>query len=105
MVVGSPQRFYVALANGTGVLQIGASPGEPVAAEVRNKEIRQQPRVPAIAVRKWVDLHETMVEADRDLIGRIRTLFNPCPRRTFFSSALLSSWRKLMDEGIKSFRS
>ena len=40
-------------------------------------DVREHARVSAVAIRKRMNRHDTIVEADRDLIGRIRVIVEP----------------------------
>src|ERR1022692_896039 len=54
------------------------SPRKPFTAELHRQQIGQQAGVPAIAVRERVNLHQPVMEAQRDFIGWIRFVFDPC---------------------------
>ncbi len=76
MIVGGLQGADIASAHFSSVLQIGASPRKPFTAEPHNQKIGHEACVAAVAVRKAMNQHPVM-EAHRDLVGRICPLLDP----------------------------
>ena len=71
MIVGGLQCGDIALAHGPGILQVGASPRKPLTPEPHHQKIRHEAGVAAVAVREGMNQHQPVMEAHRDLVGRI----------------------------------
>src|SRR5580658_1730617 len=78
MIVGGLQGRDMTLAHRAGILQIRASPRKPLTSEPRYQKIRNESSVTAVAIREGVNLHEPVMEAHRDLVGRICLVLDPC---------------------------
>ena len=77
MIVGGLQGGDIALAHRAGIAQTLASPRKPLTPEPHHQKIRHQAGVTAVAVRERVNLHQPVMEAHRDLVGRIGLVFDP----------------------------
>src|ERR1019366_2271158 len=77
MIVRGPQGGDIALAHRAGIAQTLPSPRKPFTPEAHRQKVRHEAGVPAVAVRKGMNLHQPVMEAHRDLIGRIRGVFDP----------------------------
>jgi hypothetical protein len=77
MAVGSVQRVDIAFSGLAGIAKVALPPRESIAAELHDQQIGNQARMPAIAVRKGMDLGKATVESDGDLIGRVSLLIDP----------------------------
>lgn len=79
MIIGGLQRGDIALAHGPGILQIGASPRKSLTPEPHHQKIRHETGVAAVAVREGMNQHQPVMEAHRNLVGRIRPVLDPRP--------------------------
>src|SRR5580692_478211 len=79
MIVGGPQGGDMTLPHRTRILQIRASPRKPLTPEPHYQKIRHEAGVAAVAIRERMNLHQPVMEAHRDLVGRIRPVLDPRP--------------------------
>ncbi len=77
MIVGSLQAVDITLAHRAGILQIRVSPRNPLPTEPHHQKIRHEPGVAAVAIREGMNLHQPVMEAHRDLVGRICLVLDP----------------------------
>jgi hypothetical protein len=77
MLIGGLERPDVTPPHSAGVAQIDPSPGKSFPAEPHYQQIRRQPRMSAIPVRKRMDLHQAVMEAHGDLVRCIGIVENP----------------------------
>jgi hypothetical protein len=71
MIVGGMQCGDIALAHGPDILQIRASPRKLLTSEPHYQKICHEAGVAAVAVREGMNQHQPVMEAHRDLVGRI----------------------------------
>ena len=89
------QRRDITPAHIAGILQIGASPRKPLAAEPHDEKIGDQPGMAAVAVRERMDLHKAVMKAHRDPVGRVWT----CIQSTLSRSQATGAGRGKFIEG------
>ena len=77
MVVGCAQRAHVAPAQLAGIGEAAASPAEGRAAKPPDQKIGHQARVPPVAVWKWMNDDQPVMETQRDFIGWIGRVVHP----------------------------
>jgi len=77
MMVGGLQGGDITLAHCAGILQIRASPRKPLSPEPHHQKIRHEAGVATVAIREGMNLHQPVMEAHRDLIGRICLVLDP----------------------------
>ena len=77
MIVGGLQGGDITLARRAGTLQIRASPRKPLTPEPHHQKIRHEAGVAAVAIREGMNLHEPVMEAHRDLVGRTCLVIDP----------------------------
>src|SRR5579863_6908129 len=77
MSVGGMQGGDVTLAHRAGILQIRASPRKALTSEPHHQKIRHEPGVAAVTIREGMNLHQPVMEANRDLVGRICLVLDP----------------------------
>jgi hypothetical protein len=77
MVVRRFECCYVSRTHFTGIPQVGATPGEPLSAQLHDEQVGHQTGVTAVAVRKWMDGDEPVMKTHRDLVRGIRLVFDP----------------------------
>src|ERR1035438_7339149 len=78
VIVSGAQGFDIALPCRAGIAQTLPSPRKPLTAKLDRQKIGHETGVAPVAIRKWVNLHQPVMEAQRDFIGWIRVVFDPC---------------------------
>src|ERR1019366_1603515 len=76
VIVRILQGCDIALAQRAGVAQTLASPGKPRTSKPHDQKVGHEAGVAAIAVGESVNLHQTVMEAHCDLVGRICLVFD-----------------------------
>jgi len=77
MIVGGLQGGDITLAHRAGILHIRASPRKPLTPEPHHQKIRHEAGVAAVAIRERMNLHQPVMEADRDLVRWICLVLDP----------------------------
>ncbi len=67
-------------------LHVGSSPGKAIVAKFDHQDIGHQPRMSTGAIYKWVNLHQAVMEAQRNLVDKFFAKQDPpsakCPQLT-----------------------
>jgi hypothetical protein len=78
MVIGCLQSVDITTSKIASIPELRASPGKSFFPEVHHYDIPHKSSVPAIAVRKRVNLHQSMMETQGDFVWRVGLVFHPC---------------------------
>src|SRR4051794_102838 len=62
MVVRGAQRFDILPAHVAGLLQVCSTPTEPFTAEAHNEQVRHHARMPPVAIRERMNLHQPVMK-------------------------------------------
>jgi hypothetical protein len=77
MIVSGLQGGDITLAHNAGILQIRGSPRKPLTPEPHHQKIRHEAGAATVAIREGMNLHQPVMEAHRDLVGRICPVLDP----------------------------